>query len=112
MALLVWKSEDEFPPESFSPALVKSPALRNARDNSGVDLAAELQKIYDSEINIERSWIWDGGITVRLGDRTNGFVAEANVPTVAEVLPWLQDAVAHSYPDSSYASGHGVVTQL
>jgi hypothetical protein len=31
-----------------------------------MDLAAELQKIYDSEINIELSWFWDGGIEVRL----------------------------------------------
>jgi hypothetical protein len=32
-----------------------------------VDLAIELQKIYDSEINIRISWLWDGGIDVRLG---------------------------------------------
>jgi hypothetical protein len=33
-----------------------------------MDLAAELQKIYDSEINIEIriSWMWDGNIDVRL----------------------------------------------
>ena len=41
-----------------------------------IDLAAELQKIYDSEINVEVSWVWDGGIEVRLGDRLNGYVAE------------------------------------
>ena len=40
---------------------------------------AELQKIYDSEINIRIGWVWDGGIEVRLGDervlsRTNGAV--------------------------------------
>ena len=34
-----------------------------------IDLPAELQKIYDSEINVEVSWLWDGGIEVRLGDR-------------------------------------------
>ena len=37
-----------------------------------MDLAAELQKIYDSEINVEISWLWDGGIEVRLGDHLNG----------------------------------------
>jgi hypothetical protein len=41
-----------------------------------VDLAAELQKIYDSEINLRISWLWDGGIDVRLGDGTNGYLAE------------------------------------
>jgi hypothetical protein len=35
-----------------------------------MDMTAELQKIYDSEINVEIliSWLWDGGIEVRLGD--------------------------------------------
>jgi hypothetical protein len=33
-----------------------------------MDLAVELQKIYDSEINVEIGWFWDGGIEVRLGD--------------------------------------------
>jgi hypothetical protein len=72
-----------------------------------MDLAAELQKIYDSEINIEIriSWMWDGGIDVRIGDEMNGYVAETNVALVAEILPWLQEAIAHFYPDSTYAKG-------
>ena len=70
-----------------------------------MDIAAELQKIYDSEINVEISWLWDGGIEVRLGDRLNGFVAETNVSLVADILPWLQEAIAHFYPDSTYAKG-------
>ena len=36
------------------------------------DLAVELQKIYDSEINVRISWLWDGGIDVMLGDEVNG----------------------------------------
>ena len=40
-----------------------------------MDLAAELQRIYDSEINAV-TWFWDGGFTVRLGDKMNGFLAE------------------------------------
>jgi hypothetical protein len=70
-----------------------------------MDVAAELQKIYDSEINIELSWLWDGGVELRLGDRLNGFVAETNVPLVADVIAWLQEAIAHFYPDSTYAKG-------
>ena len=70
-----------------------------------MDIAAELQKIYDSEINIEVSWLWDGGIEVRLGDRLNGFIAETNVPLVADIIQWLQEAIAHFYPDSTYAKG-------
>ena len=67
-------------------------------------LEDELQKIYDSEINIEIGWFWDGGIDVRLGDKMNGYVAEENVGIVAEILPWLQEAIAHFYPTSTYAS--------
>ena len=26
-----------------------------------MDLATELQRIYDSEINVEIAWLWDGG---------------------------------------------------
>jgi hypothetical protein len=31
----------------------------------------EVQKIYDSEINLRISWFWDGGIEIRLGDDMN-----------------------------------------
>src|SRR5262249_62370870 len=68
-----------------------------------MDLAIELQKIYDSEINIEIGWFWDGGVTVRLGDKMNGYLAEEGVQTVADVLPWLQEAIAQFYPGSEYA---------
>ena len=57
-----------------------------------MDLAAELQRIYDSEINVEIGWLWDGGIDVRLGDEMNGFLAEGNVGSVDEIVPWLQEA--------------------
>src|SRR3954447_7003804 len=70
-----------------------------------MDLAAELQKIYDSEINVEISWLWDGGIDVRLGDDVNGYIAETNVPLVADITAWLQGAIAHFYPTSAYAKG-------
>ena len=71
--------------------------------SSPVDLAAELQRIYDSELNIEISWLWDGGIDLRLGDRMNGFLAEENVSSIADVIGWFQEAIAHFYPDSTYA---------
>ena len=68
-----------------------------------MDLAAELQRIYDSEINIRIGWMWDGGIEIRLGDEMNGFKAEETVPSAEEILPWLQEAIAHFYPESTYA---------
>jgi hypothetical protein len=68
-----------------------------------VDLALELQKIYDSEINLRISWLWDGGIEVRLGDEINGFLAEETFAHAAGIAPWLQQVIAHFYPDSTYA---------
>jgi hypothetical protein len=70
-----------------------------------VDLATELQKIYDSEINVRIGWLWDGGIEVRLGDELGGFLAEEVVPSVADIAAWLQEAIAHFYPGSTYAKG-------
>jgi hypothetical protein len=74
-----------------------------ANEDTGMDLATELQKIYDSEINVRIGWLWDGGIEARLGDEMNGFVAEETVASVVEILPWLQEAIAHFYPNSTYA---------
>jgi hypothetical protein len=68
-----------------------------------MELTTELQRIYDSEINVSISWFWDGGIDVRLGDAINGFPADENVPSIKDILPWLQEAIAHFYPDSTYA---------
>jgi hypothetical protein len=69
-----------------------------------MDLAVELQKIYDSEINVRIGWFWDCGVEVMLGDQANGYLAEENVQTVDEILPWLQEAIAHFFPNSAYAA--------
>jgi hypothetical protein len=69
-----------------------------------VDLADELQKIYDSEINVRIGWFWGCGIEVRLGDEMNGFVAAETVPSVSDIISWLQEAIAHFYPESTYAA--------
>jgi len=76
-------------------------------NNTAPDLAVELQKIYDSEINVRIGWLWDGGIEIRLGDDMNGYLAEETVRTVAEIVPWSQEAIAHFSPESSYARGLG-----
>jgi hypothetical protein len=68
-----------------------------------MELATELQRIYASEINVRISWFWDGGIDVRLGDELNGYVAQETVPSIDEIVPWLQEAIAHFCPDSTYA---------
>jgi hypothetical protein len=74
--------------------------------SNSVDLAAELQRIYDSEINIRIriNWFWDGGIEVHLGDEMNGYEAEETVPAASDIAPWLQEAIAHFYPSSAYTA--------
>jgi hypothetical protein len=52
-----------------------------------VMLEDELQRIYDSEINVRISWLWDGGIDVRLGDEMNGYLAEENVSSTGDIVP-------------------------
>ena len=66
-------------------------------------MTTELQKIYDSEINVRISWLWDCGIDVWLGNDIGGYVAQENVQSAVEILPWLQEAIARFYPKSSYA---------
>ena len=65
-------------------------------------LQNELQKIYDSEINIEISWLDDGPIAVKLGNEFYGFNAEGTVGEMDEVLPWLQQAIHEHYFMSKY----------
>jgi hypothetical protein len=55
-------------------------------------LETELQKIYDSEINITIS-IGGEGILVALGNDFTGFAAETKVRAAREILAWLQKAI-------------------
>ena len=43
-------------------------------------------------------WFWDTGVDVRLGDEMNSFKAWETVRSVDEIVPWLQEAIAHFYP--------------
>ena len=75
-----------------------SPFLRQCENERMGTLEEELQKIYDSEIRVHIGWLQGGGIDVSIGhDEVTG-----NVQTVAEVLPWLQEAIAKHFPDSKY----------
>jgi hypothetical protein len=68
-----------------------------------MDLAAELQRIYDSEIKVRIGWTWNGGVEVRVGDEAKGFVAQETFAEMDGIGPWLQQAIAHFYPDCAYA---------
>ena len=71
---------------------------RGARPDA---LATELQKIYDSEINIT---IRTGGkkVFVGLGNDFTGFEAERTVIKASEVIPWLQKAIHEHAAISKY----------
>jgi hypothetical protein len=84
--------------------MVKKPCMKDTRP---MELGAVMDSLYESEINCSVSTFWDGGITVRLGDETNGFVAEADCKTSAEAAQFLDTAARHHFPNSSYALGQG-----
>jgi len=54
-------------------------------------MAHLLQALYDAEINVSISWMWDGGFDVRIGDAWAGFSAEAKCATWAEAEAWLRE---------------------
>ena len=69
----------------------------------GFDIEAIFNDLYASEINASISWIWDGGIDVKLGDALNGFKAEGKVGTFAEAAVWLREEACALYPDNEFA---------
>jgi hypothetical protein len=78
-----------------------------------INVEAILDDLYASEINVEISWLWDGGIdvkvgrrrgiNVKLGDPLNGYDAKGKVKTMAEAAAWLRDQACQHYPDSEFA---------
>ena len=65
------------------------------------------QQLYDDEINFEVSCFWDDGFHVRLGDRMNGYRAEAHVATWQEVEAWLRENAFKESPRPEPAEGRG-----
>ena len=64
----------------------------------------ELQKMYDSEINVQISSFWDGEWKVAVGDKVNGFYyPKFDYCSLDEVIPTLQDLIKIHYPNSKYA---------
>ncbi len=68
-----------------------------AINNIAPDLAIELQRIYDSEINVRIGWLWDGGIEVRLGDDMNGYLAEDTVNGWRDLFPGCSGGIYFVY---------------
>lgn len=63
----------------------------------------ELQKMYDSEINVQISSFWDGEWHIAIGDKMNGyFYPEFDYCSLGEVISSLQDLIKTHYPNSKY----------
>lgn len=71
------------------------------KPQKGDALETELQKIYDSEINITLR-IGGKRIFVALGNDFTGFEPERNLTSMADVLPWIQKSIHKHYPMSKY----------
>jgi hypothetical protein len=67
------------------------------------DLEEILDGLYASEINASISWLWDGGIDLKLGDPLNGYKAEGKVGTFVEAAVWLRDPAHTHNPDTEFA---------
>ena len=67
-------------------------------------LGRELERLYDSEINAEISSFWDGGWTVKLGDKMNGFhfYGENTCYTFEDIIEELRDLAEEHFPNSTY----------
>ncbi len=70
-----------------------------------MDLGAIIDALYESEINCSVSTFWDGGISVKLGDEMNGFVAEKECATFFEAAAFLNQAAHEHFPTSVYTLG-------
>src|SRR5437016_1824064 len=64
-------------------------------------LEQELQKIYDSEINLTLR-TGDKDLFVALGNDFTGYSAEGKLARVADLIPWFQNAIHQQYPSSKY----------
>jgi hypothetical protein len=64
-------------------------------------LEQELQQIHDANMGITITWLWDGGVDVRLLREGGMVVAEGNIDDVP-VLPWLEGAIKKHFPKANY----------
>jgi hypothetical protein len=55
------------------------------------------KRCYASEIHVSIGWVWDGGIDMSID------LDDHRARRDAEVLPWLQEAIAKHLPKSKYS---------
>lgn len=64
----------------------------------------ELQKIYDSEINVQITSLWDAEwrVAVMVGNEWKS-PSKYDICSLSEVITCLQDAIKEYLPESEYA---------
>lgn len=75
-----------------------------------MDLAETIQRLYDSEINVTITMLWDGGIEVGLVSYMESLQDSPetrNVRTAAEIAPTLHQLALRFYPESTYVRKYG-----
>lgn len=61
-----------------------------------------LQDIYESEINMDIGWLWDGGVdaSIPYGEKD---IIEVHGNTIVEALTRLVDEIMSKFPKSEFA---------
>lgn len=72
-----------------------------------VNYLEELQKIYESEINVSIETFFDDGVSVKIGDNLNGFKFRKTLKTYSEAMETIIQKVQELYPDSIYSKDKG-----
>lgn len=70
-----------------------------------MSLIKTLKALYDSEINVEISSFYDGGWTIRFGDKLNGFPHEAIYCSTEQLELALKEGAIAYYPCSDFVLG-------
>lgn len=82
--------------------------LKNSKLRQG-DLVTVLAELYDSEINVSISCLWDGGWDLKVGgSEVAGFKVEGSLDRDATgyIGQWLAEQAAALYPESQFAAAY------
>lgn len=64
-----------------------------------------MQQLFESDINFVVDWFGDKGFRVYLGDEKNGYRANGDCRTWADVERWLDTQARIHFPNSDFAKG-------
>lgn len=62
-----------------------------------------IKDLYNSEINAEIAWTWDGGFEVSIGSKYYSYEATDTFRRLKYAKRWLIDKACELYPQSKFA---------